>query len=390
MILTVAQVMLLTLMRDRGALAMVFVLPPAIFVVFAAIFSETGQGDPDLRLGLAMLAPDPAFQEAFLALPSQSVRLYDDASALRLDIAEGGLDGGLLLRGSLTDLDQTPLVVLVDPGKRMAGAVLEGRVRALLAAALPEVMIERQARGLEPVIGALTVSQGDLLDLAIAQGAGLPAAPITLQERVGEPGQADPTVSYYAGAIAIMFLLFSATQTAAGLIDERRSGILDRFAAGPGGIDVVVLGKATFLVLQGFVQGALVFVVAALFYGVPVWDHWLGWLGATLLAAAAASGLGLFCAAACTTRAQAVTVSNFVVLTFSALGGSMVPRFLMPDWLRNIGAATPNAWAVDLYQGLLIRDLPFSGLLLPMAALAALALLGITGAVLLSRQRMQL
>ena len=39
MIAALLKVMILGLLRDRGALAMVFFLPPLIFVIFAAIFS---------------------------------------------------------------------------------------------------------------------------------------------------------------------------------------------------------------------------------------------------------------------------------------------------------------------------------------------------------------
>lgn len=38
MILAMLKVMALSLIRDRGALAMAFLLPPTIFVIFAAIF----------------------------------------------------------------------------------------------------------------------------------------------------------------------------------------------------------------------------------------------------------------------------------------------------------------------------------------------------------------
>lgn len=390
MILTIARVMLLSLIRDRGALIMVFLLPPAIFVVFAAIFSKTGEGNPDLRIGLLVAAPDPAFEKALTSAPSQSVQSYDDEAALRLDIAEGRLDGGIVLRAPLTDMKTPPLLVLVDPGKQMAGAVLDGRVRALLTEVFPQVMIARQAAGLEAITGPFTPDQAARLEGALAGASEGGGGAVTEVEQVGDPDKADPNVSYYAGAIAIMFLLFSATSTAAGLIDERRSGILDRFAAGPGGIDVVVLGKTVFLIAQGFAQATLVFTVAAVFYKVPVGAHLPQWGLTTLVVATAAAGVGLFSAAACTTRAQAQTVSNFVVLVLSALGGSMVPRFLMPDWLRDIGAFTPNAWAIDAYQGILTRDLSLAELATPLGALAALGIAGTLGALFFSRRRMQL
>ena len=50
------------------------------------------------------------------------------------------------------------------------------------------------------------------------------------------------------------------------------------------------------------------------------------------------------------------TASTFLVLLFSALGGSMVPRFMMPEWLQTIGQFTPNHWAIEAFYGILARD----------------------------------
>ncbi len=389
MILAIARVMLLTLLRDRGSLAMVLALPPLLYLVFAAIFASASGGEPHLRVGLALPHPAPELVAALAASPALTVTAYPSEDALRLAVAEGGLDAGVVARGPLARLDPPPVTILVDPGKRMAGAMLEGRVRRLLAEAAPAALLDRQAAQLAAAIGPLTAAQSARLQGARA-GAPGGGPGLTDAQVVGGGGAVDPTVTYYAGAVAVMFLLFSATQGAAGLIDERESGILDRFAAGPGGIDAVVLGKALFLTGQGAVQAALVFAAGAAAHGVPVAAHLPEWAGATLLVAAATAATGLLCAAACETRAQAQTVSTTVVLVSSALGGSMVPRFLMPDWLRDVGTLTPNAWAVDLYQGLLSRELSPLELPGPILALAALALGGLAGAVLLSRRRMTL
>ena len=59
MIFPAARVMFLTLLRDRGALAMAFVLPPLIFVIFAAIFSSAGGDQLRLHVGIADLARTP-------------------------------------------------------------------------------------------------------------------------------------------------------------------------------------------------------------------------------------------------------------------------------------------------------------------------------------------
>jgi len=156
--------------------------------------------------------------------------------------------------------------------------------------------------------------------------------------------------------VAFMFLLFAAAQSALGILDDQEAGILDRIAAGPGGIDVVINGRFLFMVLQGLVQAGLIFGVAWLVYGVDVPGNFGPWVLITLSSAVLAAGLGLLLVTGCQTRAQAQVLPTVVILIMSAIGGSMVPRFFMPQWLQQLGWATPNTWALEAYSGVFWRS----------------------------------
>ncbi len=356
MIAAIFRVMLLDLLRDRGALAMVFLLPPLVFVILASVFaSSSGE---DLRPSVLVAAPQQAGQASALLERLRGdprLRLIEgdagSAVSVREAVRRGEADVGLVMTGP------PPFRVLTDPAKTLAGAYLVGRIQEAL-----------KAQGSDPAGGSA------------AAGADL----VALEELTAASGDRN-TISYYAGAVAVMFLLFSAMEGAVGLIAERRSGLLDRLLLLPGGIRAAVAGKFLFLVVQGVVQVAAIFLVAWLAYGVALGGQPLAWLLTTLLAAAAGAGLGLALAAACATRQQAQAISTFAVLVFSAVGGSMVPRFLMPPWLQELGWLTPNAWAIEAYQGLLWRGAPASELVVSWLVLAALGLGGLAAAVLLSR-----
>lgn len=400
MILAMLKVMVLSLWRDRGALAMAFVLPPTIFVIFAAIFSGTS-GD-ELRLQIAYgssVSSETAtrFEDRIRAENSLRVlaESFSSEEAVREAVARGTADAGLFLRGDLTASGETaPVAVMVDPGKLMGGPIVAGQVQRILATELPDIGVARTAPAIEALVGGFSPAQQARLDAALAamseSGTADDAAPLVDTETLSGSGASSTTVTYYAGATAILFLLFTAMQGAATLIEERNSGIVDRLAVGPAGTDVVVIGKFLFLTLQGMVQVGLIFAVAYFAYGVDFVAHLPGWLATTMAAAAAAAGLGLVVASACTSRQQAQTISTFLVLVSAAIGGSMVPRFMMPPWLQDIGWYTPNAWAIEAYHGTLWRGEPLGAILPVLAPLAALALVTALGAIVVSRWRLRL
>jgi ABC-2 type transport system permease protein len=68
----------------------------------------------------------------------------------------------------------------------------------------------------------------------------------------------------------------------------------------------------------------------------------------------------------------------------------MVPRFMMPPWLQDIGWFTPNAWAIEAYDGVLWRGESLADVLPGLGALAATAIGGTVLALVVSRLRLRL
>jgi ABC-2 type transport system permease protein len=77
-----------------------------------------------------------------------------------------------------------------------------------------------------------------------------------------------------------------------------------------------------------------------------------------LCTAFAVAAFGIMLASICHTRGQLGAVSTLLILTMSAIGGSMFPRYLMPENIQKAGLFTINAWAIDGFTKVFWRDLP--------------------------------
>lgn len=394
--LAMLYVMLVSLLRDRGALAMAFLLPGLVFVIFAIIFAGASGGDLAVRIAIhdgrgdepsARLIAKVLEDRRLTRLPAAASQ--DDVVRL---VRQGEADVGVVLRTTGTGLDRLaagsrpPIVIVADPAREIATAIVRGILLEAYIAAVPEAPMRAAVAAIDGPIAPLSPEQRARVEASLQQigrpqsgadqAGGFSLQRLTERQDATRASRAAPAVTYYAGAVAMMFLLFSALAGAISLIDERESGVLDRLAIGPGGIGVVLDGKLMFLWLQGFVQAAIVFAVAWAGFGVDVPSHLGGWVVTTLAAAAAAAGLALAFVSLTRSRAQAQTLGQMLVLIVSAIGGSMVPRYLMPSGVQALGWGTPNTWAIEAYTGLLHRGEGAFEIWPCWAVLAALAAAG--------------
>jgi ABC-2 type transport system permease protein len=166
-------------------------------------------------------------------------------------------------------------------------------------------------------------------------------------------------ISFYAAGIGVMFLLFSAVGAAGGaLLEEAETGTLDRILSTNIGMGGLLAGKWLFLAAMGALQLTVMFLWGRIAFGLPLFSHLPGFVVMTGFTAAAAAALGMLLATIARTRAQLSGFSTILILTMSALGGSMFPRFLMSEGMQRLGLITFNAWALDGYLKVFWRDAP--------------------------------
>jgi ABC-2 type transport system permease protein len=178
-------------------------------------------------------------------------------------------------------------------------------------------------------------------------------------------------VSYYAAGLGVMFLLFSVVGAGGALLEEESRGTLERTLAGTVGMPTILLGNWLFTAMVGFAQVSLMFVWGAVIFHIDLWSvrHLAGFAVMTVTTALAAAGFGLVLATCCRSHAQLNGFATILVMVMSALGGSMVPRFVMPSFLDTTAKFTFNGWALDGYLKVFWYDDPNATLLQSLADL---------------------
>jgi ABC-2 type transport system permease protein len=83
-------------------------------------------------------------------------------------------------------------------------------------------------------------------------------------------------------------------------------------------------------------------------------------------------GLGLFFAPS-ENYLLANSLLNLLVILLGAIGGALVPIFLLPAWMEALASITPHYWALQAVQDLLFRGAGLPDITLNLAVLLGFA-----------------
>jgi ABC-2 type transport system permease protein len=426
MIPTLLRIAITSLRRDRVVQAMTFLLPVIFFSIFAGIFGSQG-GDVTSRVQVAVVDEDrsEASGRLFAALkqepglrirtrarrpgePADTARtLVSRMRALEL-VKNGDLPVAIVIPqgfgagfGSFTD--SVPRVELLsDRADPIAPQVVSGLLQKTAMSSAPNLLAKQGIGMFEKYGGPLTPEQRRVVDswntsLSDSAGASGGAAggggplsqgkvPVRIVDVLGER-KSSWLIALTAAGIAVMFLLFSASGAGGTLLDEVETGTLERLLTSHAGMGTILMGKWLFIVLMGVFQITVMFVWGMIAFKLDLMHHLPGFFIITFFTAAAAAGFGLVLATLCKTRQQLGGISTILILTQSAVGGSMYPRFAMTEQLRTIGRFTTfNANALDGYEKVFWREAPLIQLWPQVLVLAILTIVFLTIARLLARR----
>ena len=399
MIIPIVRTALIALRRDRPSLALSFILPIAFFSVFAAIFG--GQHNSTAKIKVILVDEDRSRASLELAkgleredsLVISTRPSSKDKAAAPTDYtaatAEAAVKAGeapvalILPAGfgqhpiSFGGSQAGPAIQLLsDASDMIAPQMVAGLLQKAAMTAMPAAMAEQGMKYTDQYIGGFTPEQRKQMDAnlnylrnmetkdssssaASATSGSGSGGIIAVQVRsvVGENKNGN-MISFYAAAIGVMFLLFTATNSAGALLEEAESGTLDRVLSSRVTMTTLLAGKLTYNTLLAFAQLIVMFLWGWAVFKLDLFTHIPGFVVMGLCTAFAVAAFGMLLASICGTRAQLGALSTLLILIMSSVGGSMFPRYMMPAAMQKAGLFTINAWAIDGFTKVFWRDLP--------------------------------
>ncbi len=192
-----------------------------------------------------------------------------------------------------------------------------------------------------------------------------------------------PYLAYLAPGILAQSALFIAIFYGIQIIWERDAGVLTKLMVTPTPRAALISGKAFAAGVRSVVQATVVVILSAIL-GVTLTDDPLKLIGAALvvvLGSAFFSCLSMTIAGLALSRDRLMGIGQAITMPLFFSSSALYPEKIMPGWLQAISKCNPLSYEVDALRGLLIGTPAHLGLDLTVLAIATVA--GVTASAAL-------
>lgn len=367
---------LLALTRDVYGLAALFLMP-MIFIIVMSLALKDVYSPPQTSMRYAVdVREDSPVSQAWrsawrtehgepVALPADWQRQLQTGDLKYVIVFDRGLSDALASGRSSAE----PVVRLIaEPG---IDGNLFNSMRSQLIATASELRLKT----------ALAQSSASRASASESS----PIVSLVAAERYRSGGQRPTSVQQSVPAWLVFGMFFVVTAIAGLFVHERTSGTLARLQS-------IGVPRYVLLASKAVPYLGVTALQAVLMLAVGVWVMpWLGgdalslagidWVALALVIgaiSAAAVSLALMLATLVRSHAQASAIGPILNVLMAAIGGIMVPVFVMPQLMQQLARLSPMNWALEALLTVLLRrddvaaTLPHVARLLAFAAVALL------------------
>ena len=385
-------------LNNRAELAFSIALPVLLFaLMYGALSSDTEvftpasvvdlDGGPQARLLVERLDSLPEVKveerteaDANAALDRSAILFAVVIPEGFSDALEAGESAPLIFRqrGNGGDTGQIVAAIVRGIARDMA---TDARVRVQTQRALTDTDVppERIEAEVSAQLASLRASPPVAVEVKRLGQGGRPH-PNPPQEGEGT----DELFSRLLPGLIVMFVMFSVTLAAQAMVEDRRTGTLERLMTTRLGVNQLFVGKFLSGVARAMFQTLVMLSLAFIVFQPGRALEFVELLAFALLAAAAFTAVSLVIGAVARTRNQAAWAAVFFTLLMVVFSGTF---FVISEGtlMHSISRATINAYAIDAMQNIIAGDEHLGQQWLEMAVMAGVAAVGLTLARLLFR-----
>ncbi len=406
---------------DRGAVIMSFLVPVLMALLFGFTFGGGGESiieDLEINFDVADNDKSEISEKIVKAIEDDDILILNSVSeedaykhviggkrSVALIIPDGF--GEKVIAG-----DDADLKLIYDPSNQLENGLIQGKMQQILFTSdlaeyfmpnMIEKLLRQQGESEEnikvarfyidkyivPQMGGANKDKSDSSDESGAQSMDamfddLPIK-ITSEQVVGQDVSSSAGYVQAVVSAMVMFLLFGISFGAGTLLREKQSGTLKRLLTSPLSVEGILTAKLLGLMTTGMMQIYFMLIFGWIVFKLEIWSYPFQLFLMALATSLMASGLGIMLAGIAKSEEQIGSLAPLVILSLSAIGGAMVPRFIMPKILLQIGVISPITWAVDGFHNVFWQHQGLMGMLPQFGMLIAFALAFLAIGVVLVR-----
>lgn len=390
----------IALLRDRHGLLALFIMPTIFILVMTLALRDafTPGVNIDVSYSVIDLDHSPSSQ-ALVKRLTRSASFRTTPPPANLAAAR---DDILHARQTLV------LVIPADFGKRLLtpGGTDGQPPQALTLLVDPALAPALQLAFRNQVMAALGAVRADELSVKAGKLFGLPTVAVSGERdwpdeirseavRGDQNARIPSSVQQNVPAWLIFAMFFVVIPVSSIFIIERQQGTLQRLRAIGVPFRLILSGKLLPFFVVNQLQALLMVLVGM--YLVPLFGSealelpgstplLLEWWSVSAAVSLAAVAWALLVASLARTSEQATIVGGVGNILMGAIGGIMVPKFIMPAAMQTLAGFSPMAWGLEGFHIVMLRHGDFADLLPSLGKLLLFALLALAVAIRLNQR----
>ena len=380
------------LFKDRGQLAVLFVLPMVFALMLGGPHAGAknlvgASGESKLSINAYIVNEDEGpygaqVEEVLESIQALRIRTVRSADLADKKVAEGEAPAAVIIPvdfSTTINANQPTRVQLIkDPARQTEAQVVAGILKEVLTELNVRAEIEYGIRAVYARTSALDGADPETTRAVQAQTMGViwtavqeirqsPAIVVQREDLAGEERvlvASGVVFGFLMPTFSTMFAFFLVGIMAESILREKEAGSFRRLLAAPIHPGTVVAGKMVAFIGVVFLQMLVLFGICSVLFEMPLGDP-LGLVVLTLALALAATGLGMLLGSLAQSRKQAGSIgmllgfvlwfaSGFTSFAINITGGQIQFDLPIEGFRYYLSQLTPHAHAINGYIKLMI------------------------------------